>query len=70
MIYEKKMIQRKQTYKHNPTAENNSDTDQQKLWVYWKDKVLYSLGRIGFLKQQWLFQQGIAGVELPCLDLS
>ena len=30
MIYEKKMIQWKQTYKHNPTAENNSDTDQ---WI-------------------------------------
>lgn len=27
MIYEKKMIQWKQTYKHNTTAENNSDTD-------------------------------------------
>lgn len=30
MIYEKKMIQWKQTYKHNPAAENNSDTDQ---WI-------------------------------------
>lgn len=42
---------------------------QQKLWVYWKDKVLFSHGRLGFLKQQWLFQQGITSVELPCLDL-
>lgn len=30
MIDEKKMIQWKQTYKHNPTDENNSDNDQ---WI-------------------------------------
>lgn len=30
MIYEKKIIQWKQTYKHNPTDENNSDNDQ---WI-------------------------------------
>lgn len=28
MIYEKNIIQWKQIYKHSPTAENTSDTDQ------------------------------------------
>lgn len=30
MIYEKKMLQWKQIYKRNPTAENAGDTDQ---WI-------------------------------------